>query len=157
MKIIEAAKTDAQTVGYVHSTAWKQTYMDIFPTEYLKQDTPQKRTEEFLSSTDEGNMYFILYEEDMAVGMMKVLKDSDATYEISALYLLKEYRNKGYGRQAVAYLDEVLKPKKLFLWVLKENEKARYFYEKNGFGFTGKIREISRGKDLTQYQYLKEW
>lgn len=156
MYIVKATRTDAEVVGYVHSTAWKQTYTDIFPAEYLKQDTPQKRADEFLSSFDVGNEYFILYEEDTAVGIIKMLKETDDTCEMSAIYILDEYRNKGYGRQALVYLNEILKPKKLYLWVLKDNEKARRFYEKNGFDFTGKIREINRGKDFAQYQYLKE-
>lgn len=44
MEIIKADIRDADVVGYVHSTAWKQAYADVFAEEYLKEDTPEKRT-----------------------------------------------------------------------------------------------------------------
>lgn len=45
MKMIKAAAEHAELVGYVHSNAWKNTYQDIFPEEYLEMDTVEKRKE----------------------------------------------------------------------------------------------------------------
>jgi RimJ/RimL family protein N-acetyltransferase len=42
----------------------------------------------------------------------------------------------------------------IYLWVLKENNRARRFYEKNGFHFNGKTREKEYGKPLVQLEYV---
>ena len=43
MKIIRATKEHAELVGYVHSNAWKSTYQNLFPKQYLEIDTVEKR------------------------------------------------------------------------------------------------------------------
>jgi RimJ/RimL family protein N-acetyltransferase len=40
--------------------------------------------------------------------------------------------------------------------VLEENINARKFYEKLGFEHDGTIKEISIGKPLNEYRYIKE-
>ena len=157
MKIIEADVLDADLVGYIHSTAWKQAYMDMFPIEYLEADTPDIRAREFRESyMDKGIHYYLIYEDEMVVGIVKVILKENKVCEISSLYILAEYRNKGYGKQVVAYLRNVLHQDKIYLWVLEENLKARRFYENNGFNLTGKTKKINRGKYFTQLQYMND-
>lgn len=154
MKVIKADINDANVVGYVHSTAWKQAYEDMFPTEYLYADTPDKRTQEFLESySKEEIYYYLMYEDEKAVGIVKLICTESENFEISSLYILAGYRNKGYGRQAIAYLKDRFNKGKLQLWVLEGNRKARQFYENNGFRDTGKTRSIYRGNYYTQRQY----
>lgn len=153
MKIIKADISDAAVVGYVHSTAWKQTYVDIFAEEYLNEDTPEKRTQECLDAwNDENISYYIIYVAEKAAGIVKIIA-SCAECEITSLYILEEYRNRGYGRQAITYLKKAFAGKKMQLWVLENNIKARHFYEKNGFKNTGRTRSIYRGNDYVQVQY----
>lgn len=157
MQIIEASILDADLVGYIHSTAWKQAYNEMFSIEYLEEDTPKMRTNEFLEAcNDNGIHYYMLYEDKIAVGIVKVIFKVNKVCEISSFYILDEYRNKGYGRQVIAYISDVLCQQCIYLWVLEDNVKARRFYENNGFVFTGKIREISRGKSYRQFQYVKK-
>ncbi len=153
MKIVKAEIEDAEMIGQVHSRAWKQAYRDIFPEEYLNEDTPDKRTEEFLESLHHKNIfYYVIYEEEKAVGIVKVTGDLDC-YEISGFYILEEYRNRGFGRQAITYLREILDNAKIQLWVLENNVKARRFYENSGFKNTEETRSIYRGNDYTQLRY----
>lgn len=154
MKIVKAYISDAETVGYLHSTAWKQAYADLFPEEYLCADTPDKRKHEFLDACDNQEIiYYLLYEEEQAVGIAK-LRNIDSEYlEIASLYILDRYRSKGYGRNFMVYLKNLFQKGKLLLWVLEENVRARCFYENNGFSSTGNKRNISRGQCYTQLQY----
>jgi GNAT superfamily N-acetyltransferase len=60
------------------------------------------------------------------------------TPEIDNLYLLPEYRNKGYGTKIIQYIEDLLKNKgyhKLGLSVDIKNLKAAKLYEKLGFKF----------------------
>lgn len=128
MKIAKAEISDAETVGYLHSTAWKQAYVDLFPEEYLRADTPDKRKHEFLDACDnQETIYYLLYEEEQAVGIAKLQKTDSQHLEIASLYILDRYRNKGYGRG--------------------------FMVKNNGFCSTGEKRNINRGQCYTQLQY----
>ena len=154
MEIIKADINDARLVGYVHSTAWKQAYVDIFPAEYLSTDTLDKRAHEFQESCiNDGINYYLVYEKEKAVGIVKLMYINSENYEIASFYILAEYRNKGYGGQVMEYLKDMFDKANLYLWVLEENRKARHFYENNGFKNTGKTRRICRGNYYTQLQY----
>jgi len=125
----------------------------MFAEEYLNADTPEKRKQEFLESCGCINIsYYIVYEDKKAVGIAKVINEP-YSYEIASLYILEEYRNKGYGKQVITYLKIELDKKRMLLWVLEGNKKARSFYENNGFKNTGKTRMIYRGNSYVQLQY----
>lgn len=151
---IEKAGTEyADIIGQVHSEAWQQTYAGVFPESFLREDTAEKRKQEFLETLGNKDIfYYIVYEDTTPIGIVKVIEEPDA-YEIASLYILEKYRNKGYGKQVIAYLQKELNPKRIRLWVLEENTKARRFYENNAFEFSGNTRLIHRGQAFTQLQY----
>lgn len=153
MEIVKAEIGHADIVGWVHSEAWKQAYRGVFPDKYLNEDTPEKRTQEFWDSCkNKGVCYYMICEEDQAVGIIKLI-DEEEVCEISSFYILDEHRNRGFGKQVVEYLRKEFNKKKLVLWVLEENVKARRFYEYNDFKSTGNTRVIQRGNQYVQLQY----
>ena len=156
MRIVEARSSDANLVGSIHSMAWKETYENIFEREYLAQDTVEKRRQEFMDSLKDINTrYFLLYDSEVPIGIMKIRVEKDCC-EIESLYLLKSCRGKGSGTQAIQFVINEFSNVKIALWTLEINESARKFYEKNGFCDTGERRVIARGKDFVQmrYEYL---
>ena len=119
MKITKVGIEQADIIGQVHSEAWKQAYANIFPKEFLNEDTSEKRKQECIASCGcEYVFYYIMYEGDKAVGIVKVLEAADA-YEIASFYIIEHYRNKGYGKQVLAYLKKELDKKRMQLWVLE--------------------------------------
>lgn len=81
MKIIRAEIEQADVVGRVHSDAWKQAYADVFPEDFLNEDTSERRAQEFLEACGCKNIsYYIVYEEDKAVGIVKVRNESKFLY-----------------------------------------------------------------------------
>lgn len=83
--------------------------------------------------------------------------DYSAFGEVASLYLLPEYYDKGYGRELLESVrDELLGTYEgVYLWVLRENERARAFYEKLGFVPTEDacLCDIN-GKTLTDIRYV---
>ena len=153
MNIIEATYDDADLVGEVHSLAWKQAYKDIFPTEYIMADTTEKRKQEFLESfRKESCKYYLVYENGCCAGVVKAILDNSVC-EISSIYFLNEFRNKGLGTETITQLKEIYKDYRIVLWTLEMNTAARNFYEKNGFVITANTRNINRGKAFVQVQY----
>lgn len=153
MRIRKAVLEDAETVGEVHSKAWKQVYKKLFPAEYLLNDSAEKRKAEFLADIqDAGCTYFLLEEGNAAAGILKSNSAEDKL-EISSIYILEEYRVKGFGTQALDFIKKISAQQTIFLWVLEKNEKAIAFYEKTGFKFALKTRTINRGAGFTQLMY----
>lgn len=156
MLIREANIDDAETVGYVHYTAWKQAYKDMFSTEYLEADTPANRAQEFRVSLQSKDIhYFVIAGIDSIIGIMKVVVSESDSCELASIYILNEHRKKGYGGQAISYIENLYSNKNIFLWVLENNIGAIRFYERNGFQATGKTRVINRGSEFLQLQYLR--
>ena len=153
MNIIEATYDDADLVGEVHSLAWKQAYKDIFPTEYIMADTTEKRKQEFIEAFSKDSCkYYLVYENSYCAGVVKVIFDNSMC-EISSIYFLNEFRNKGLGTETITQLKEIYKDYRIVLWTLEMNTVARKFYEKNGFVITANRRSIDRGKGFVQVQY----
>jgi len=156
MVIRRALKEDADIIGEVHSYAWKQTYQGVFDQEYLDSDSPSARREEFLRSLDDKNCgYLLLKEEGHAAGVVKLVRDLDRV-EISSIYILEEYRGRGFGREVLEFIFSEYRGLQIELWVLEENYKARSFYEKCGFKLTERVRLIDRGGEYKQLMYVRD-
>lgn len=153
MKIIKATLKDSDIVAKIHSTAWKQAYENVFPVEFIQDDSIAKRKEEFLESWNEKEIdYFIIFDEE-PVGMMKI-KHCEKICEILSIYLLKQQWNKGFGTQAMRYILKTYSFMEIYLWTLENNVNAQKFYEKLGFSKTGEKRKINRGKEFIQLKYM---
>jgi ribosomal protein S18 acetylase RimI-like enzyme len=163
-KIRYANVDDAAILGRIHSQSWKVAYKGIVPEEILNNISSEKRQKYFEKALSEGwEEDAIIFKDDMDVGLICIGKcrdeDKDSSYgEIRGIYLLPEYFNKGIGLELINWgISELTnrKYKKISLWVLEENVHARRFYEKVGFTHDGTVKEITIGKKLKEYRYVK--
>ena len=82
--------------------------------------------------------------------MMGLLVFSEkAGVEIEAIHSLPESWGTGLG---AAMLDFALRGRSAGLWAFEENRRARRFYEKHGFAFTGE-RRISEFDGAVEVRY----
>lgn len=150
---------DRMQISKIYEESWKYAYHGIIPQAYLesipkgqwvtKLDDSDKKT---LICTDNGNI----------VGTSSFCSSRFRQFahwgEIISIYLLPGYMGKGYGKKllesAISELRE-LGYKDVFLWVLEENTRARYFYEKFGFIQTENVLDdILGGKKLREIRYI---
>jgi ribosomal protein S18 acetylase RimI-like enzyme len=164
-KIRYADANDAKVLGEIHSKSWEVAYKDIVPDEILNRMTAEKRQKYFHKAlTEYWEEDALIFKDNKAAGFICIGKcrdkDKDDTYgEIWGLYLLPEYWNKGIGTYFINWgLNELKRRnyKKATLWVLEENLNARKFYEKIGFEHDGTVEEITIGKKLKEYRYIKD-
>lgn len=106
-----------------------------------------------------GFIYFLLKESDGGdIGYIGVVVKGTELF-LSKLYLLSEKRGKGYGRQAMRFIEQLGKEKGCFnigLTVNKNNRNTIKVYEK--FGFTNKgemIQDIGSGFIMDDYKMEK--
>ncbi|KEF36933.1 MULTISPECIES: GNAT family N-acetyltransferase [Bacillaceae] len=164
MEIRKATIDDIKDISRIHALSWKSAYKGIIPQTYLdelKEDFWVSAFETWLN--DKVLTAQVMMENGSIIGCVAYGKARDKSLfswgEIVSIYLLPEYFGKGYGNKLLesALLD--LKQSGFqnnYLWVLKQNQRARYFYEKNKWRFNEDdecICEIA-GKQLTEIRYI---
>jgi ribosomal protein S18 acetylase RimI-like enzyme len=134
-------------------TAYKGIVSDDFLSNMLVQR--EQRIEKFRKNLTNPDIetYCVIFENEM-IGFLAIHKKDG---EIWAIYLIEEFRCKGYGKEMLDFAISELKcigHKKISLWVFEKNNRARRFYEKNGLSFDGTKRENDNyGKMLVQLRY----
>lgn len=81
------------------------------------------------------------------------------TGEIGYNYILEAYRNHGYGRLSLSFIEKRLKVmhyEKVCIWLLSNNHAAQKFYEHHGFHFDGNIRPVIFERLLTEKRFQKK-
>ncbi|MCM1505844.1 MAG: GNAT family N-acetyltransferase [Ruminococcus flavefaciens] len=140
--------------------SWKSGYKGILPQDYLE-SIPVGRWAESVNRNGMHNLVAI--ENGHIIGTCGFCRSRWEKYsdygEIVSVYFLPEYTGKGLGKclldRAVEELEK-MGYKSIILWVLEENFKARRFYEKNGFIFSGEYMEnIIGGKEVQEVMYIK--
>lgn len=163
MEIRKATLDDVKDISRIHALSWKSAYKGIIPQAYL-----DELNEDFWISAFEvwikDNVLTaqLISENDRPVGCAAYGKARDKSLpnwgEIVSIYLLPEYFGKGYGNFLLkSALSDLKKAgyQNIYLWVLKENKRARIFYEKNKLHCNKDecTCEIM-GKHITEIRYI---
>lgn len=159
MKIRHIEQSDDRfAISRIYEESWKFAYKNIIPQSYLE-SIPAGSWVPNLEK--EGMNTLVLIEDGMFIGTSSYCKSRFSDFsdfgEIVSIYFLSQYIGKGYGK---LLLDAVIGELKqlgfdeIFLWVLEDNLRARKFYEKVGFTFSGNyLNDNIGGKELREMQY----
>lgn len=141
VEIRNAQPADAEQIAQVHVKSWQTTYQKIVDEEVLSAMNWEDRVEswrETIQSQGDEAIILVAVENERIVGFLsggkarKPLEDCDA--EIYAIYLLKESRGKGVGKQLMNRYFQWLTQNDFhscFVWIAKENP-YRSFYSSLG-------------------------
>jgi len=149
---------DRLAISNVYEESWKYAYKGIVPQDYLD-CIPKGQWASHIEQADRKNL--VMLRDGIIIGTSGFgksrIEEMNGFGEIISLYFLPEYMGKGYGRLLLQSAVSELRKMgfdKVFLWVLEENQNARYFYEKCGFVQTKRylFSEIG-GKELKEVQY----
>lgn len=152
---------DIFAIGKIYEKSWKFAYNGIIPKDYLDTISGDKWLPHF-ENKDMHNL--VLIQNGKFIGTSSYCKSRSEEFknfgEIVSIYLLPEYIGKGYGKKLFeATLNELtrLGYKNIFLWVLEENKRAKYFYENQKFKPSEKFNHINiGGKNLKELAYTYE-
>lgn len=152
--------TDNRTaISRIYEESWKYAYNGIIPQDYLN-SIPEGQWVSNLN--DPGRKTLLCIEDDSFIGTSSFGKSRFEKFsdwgEIISIYLLPDYFGKGYGKtllQAAISELEKLGYKNIFLWVLRDNIRARCFYERFGFLRTDDYLDDNiGGKELQEIRYI---
>lgn len=154
----KAAKEDCPGIGRVYCESWKNAYRKILPEDFLNGLTIQNCMPNHIDSGD-----LVLEEAGNICGICHVQparnREGREWGEIVSIYLLPEKWGCGYGNDL--FLKALCKLNRdgfrnCCLWVLKENGRARKFYEKHGFAKSGGQRKLEiAGYGVEEIEYVR--
>lgn len=141
-----ATSSDAEQLGALHVASWQETYAGILPVEMLNQLTMENRSAAWSRILGDapfsGAIIWVAENEGRIVGFGSCGRQRDQRLgeqgfdaEISAIYILRSYQGLGLGRALMGAMAASLRDRgrhAATLWVLRENEAARGFYERLG-------------------------
>ncbi|MBZ2405018.1 GNAT family N-acetyltransferase [Liquorilactobacillus hordei] len=126
-----------------------ETFSDTFGAENSKEDLEKYLESAYDSQklekeveNPESNFQFIYYQNQLAgylklnIGSAQSELQSDDALEVERIYIKKEFKRLGLGKQLISYaIDEAKKAHKKYIWlgVWEHNEGAIVFYQKQGF------------------------
>ena len=139
----------------IHWQTWREAYDDLLPAEFQETMTLEKCR--FFSQKYPENT-LIAMDGMKVVGFISYGNFRDETIqagEIIALHVLKDYYGKGVSEQlmhaAFVALDHF---SEIYLWVLKENQRAIAFYQKMGFTVDGQEKILELGKPVKELRMM---
>lgn len=164
--IRRATEGDAPAIASVHVCSWKWAYRGILPDSYLDNLSTADRGKMHAERlADEGDTRTWIAERDgMIVGFASTgpSRDPDALLgdaEVGAIYLLEDAVGTGIGAAIFEHATTDLLArgyKRITLWVLTTNGRARRFYEKSGWTLEGSSKtETIGGVNVTEVRYQR--
>ena len=158
---------DAGAIAAVHVAAWRAAYAGLMPQDVLDGLSVEKRTAEWqrsLSIAGPDMTSVVTDDANIVVGFVRYGLAHDASYvdqrhgELFAINLQPEVWRRGFGRQLCEQVLAHAATRQwrcLTLWVLRENTRARAFYERLGFFADGEQKTDSTlvGAPLDELRY----
>jgi len=168
MHIRYAVKKDAKTIAAIQVKAWRYGYKGIMSDEYLNSISVKERTiqwDQILEQTGPGiNLVIELNSSISGFCVYGPARDHDLSDEnageLVALNILPHVWGKGLGTALIKYVMESAHSHNwhsIYLWVLKDNTRARGLYDHMGFTVEGseKFDTTLTDQELHEIRYAK--
>lgn len=151
VRLRRARAADARAIAELHVATWKSAYPGLLPQDYLDDLAPEDRLGDWEQALAASPWPVVLVAEEgrSLVGFASVSpsRDEDAedtVGEVQTLYVGPGAWRGGVGTALLVAAGEVLAEAGFTtgtLWVLDVNDRARRFYERNGWTADGATKE----------------
>ena len=146
----EASGEDVPGLAHLHLAAWRKAFPGILPERYLaelSEDGFRARWRELLELRGRTNLVAASESGEMLgfVAFGRSREDA-AACEIYGLYVHPDSWRAGVGTALMrAALERIGGGLRVLLWVMEDNTRARRFYERAGFSWSGRKKRSERG------------
>ena len=165
--IRSAAVADAPAIANLHLDSWDASYRGLIADAYIdlllsRRAERIERWQTILAGAEDAERTWVAVRDGEVVGFCGTGRGGDAgaaagTGEVFALYLRPDVIGMGVGRALFAHAVEDLRARgfaPLTLWVLRENERGRRFYEAAGWRPDGAEKVEERpGATMSEVRY----
>lgn len=156
---------DVKAMSFIHSQTWKKAYVDYFPKEYLESIQDDGWVPLFSRAMNaKAHEAAVFVDNGIITGTITFGRARNATREddaeIISLYVLPDFWDTKQGYYLMKFAVDILKGQgfhSIYLWVIKENERATRFYKRFGFRATGELMDATiAGSTVTEEKYIME-
>lgn len=162
-----ATLDDIDSLALVYSQSYQAAFKGIIPDSFMEDVFSfEKRREGFKKEIPQGTpVNIIMLTDGKPVGILTYGKSKDedlkdSAVEILRIYLVPEYWGQNLGMVLMAWGLEEMRQKgyrRISLWVIEDNKRARKHYERMGFTHDGVSRIINVGKEIRDLRYIKNF
>ncbi|MBN2853316.1 MAG: GNAT family N-acetyltransferase [Clostridia bacterium] len=156
-----ATKEDIDILAKIHSRSLNEAFGEIYKKHFSYEDRYSGFTHEL--NLGKPNNLLVLYNDEpiglLTYGGSRYVEIDDDSIELWRIYLEPDFWGRGFGTQTLEKALEIIKSlgyKKVILWVLEKNIRARRFFDKNGFIDSGKQLKDQIGQEIIDLMYVKE-
>ncbi len=97
--------------------------------------------------------YYYVKKDNTKVGAIRVVDRLDGTPKrISPIFIMPEYRNKGFAQRAIMLAEEIHGSSNWELDTIMQEKAICYLYEKMGYHQTGKTKKVNENLTLVFYK-----
>lgn len=153
-----ARREDAPVLAVVHVQAWRETYPGLLSDELLANlSVPEHEAmwREILTGPDAEGAW-LSEASDGVVGftLARTPQDDDAprALELGMMYVLDAVKGAGV---ADALVTAALGDEPAYLWVARDNPRARRFYSRHGFVADGAEKTIAHWDDILDIRMVR--
>ena len=160
MILRNATSEDSMALGNVYCYAWKEGYKNIIPQQFLDSLTVENSAPRPDRINCDNNC--VAEYNGEIVGLVNYGQgrevENNNLGELRSIYVLADFWGKGVAPSLFKEAYAILQKRGyvgFYLWVLKENYRARRFYEKMGMVCSGDEKTIViGGKELIESRYV---
>ena len=151
VKLIKTSKEDMNTIWLMQKEAFGgllEKYQDhgISPASESYERIIEK-------NEMEGSFYYFISDSGVNVGVIRIIDKNDGSRKrISPIWIMSEYRNKGYAQAAIMEAERIHGADNWSLDTILQEKGNLHLYEKLGYHRTGKIEKINDRMDIVYYE-----
>ena len=152
IKLFAANLEDLNTILQMQKEAFAELY------EKYQDTKTSPATEEYEDILFRFNQpettYYFITAENVKVGVIRIVdcKDGVTRKRVSPIFIMSEYRNKGYAQQAIKEAERIHGEQHWKLDTILQEKGNCYLYEKLGYHQTGKTRQINDKMTIVYYE-----
>jgi diamine N-acetyltransferase len=151
-----ANKQQAARAAQLAKEIWEEYYPDIITREQIAYmiETFQS-PEAIVNQIQDGMKYYLAVEGDEEIGYLAYTEETDSSLFLSKIYIKKDFRNRGKGREMFAFILGQARARELKtvrLTVNKNNKASIEKYLKMGFSIADSVvKDIGNGFHMDDY------
>lgn len=154
-------KEQIGTLAAIADEVWHQHFVSILSLEQIDYMVDKFQSEHAMTDQlqNQGYEYYLLKLKDSYIGYTGIRKDDDKLF-LSKLYILKEFRGKGYASEVFQFLEDLCEKRGLiaiWLTVNRYNDNTIAVYKKKGFEIIKtQVADIGNGYVMDDYVMEKK-
>jgi ribosomal protein S18 acetylase RimI-like enzyme len=163
-----ATPDDAPALGSMHVASWRETYTGLLPDKMLASLSAEARAASWAKimrepATAHSTVVYLAEHEATIIGFgacgaqrAEGLRSKGYGGEVNAIYVLREFQKRKIGVRLFSAMSSDLLRRGISaatLWVLRENTRARRFYEHFGGKVIAEREDVRDGAVLVELAY----